>query len=572
MTDLENVKAFERDLDLAFDQLASRRFDASQCLDLAANIYESAASGAGPDGLSEYIERGIQVLAPHFVSGKTGIAPDAEHLIADLIFGSHYYMLREYLYYTYNAPGSFIWRFSDKAVEIKFADKSIPRQFFIAHNNTLINSRDLFSDYDASPKIIELLTGQPEGELTRNVQEASALIEHEADMKLGAYFSILSPSDSVDLGGYTYADFISVYRVMLTKALYHRYFFRANHTIGAIFISRDELVGVLALDVGRDEVVCSKILNDIVYDARAAKEGLEPLYFPLYQSAHPKGARIAMCPHHFAAWEGIVGLFRVVGARRPKVFLDQVSKALGRKFVGRLRRAFEQQGFACRSNIDLRRFDDKLPDIDLAVVSEEPTLGYVVYLCEIKGPIPPRWAKDQLRALNKDNVAKAFSQIGAIRKFMNTEEGLTVLRGLLPREGHPHFKEFVITIHYLVITSDNAGMFFGDMDQTIIDFRTLERLLTRSDGDIAFIQHVLATYSDEIDKAVVTTQIECQIGNRIVRYEGVTRSPVVDFPQLQWQNSPERQQMIDEFITGKNHPFDALGPFLNPMSDKDDGD
>ena len=430
-------------------------------------------------------------------------------------------------------------------------------------------SRELFEGYEAADEIVKLLTGEPEGAFTPNVEKASTLIEREVEMKLGAYFSILSPDEAVDLGGYTYADFIAIYRILLKKALYHRYFCRANRAVGAIFIDRNELTALLQQEAARQADICSKILDDIVYDARAAKNGEEALYFPLYQHGDAAGGRIVMCPHYVAPWEAIVGLFRVVASRRPNVFLQHVSGILGAKFLTRVREAFERQGFLCRSNIFLRRFDPALPDIDLALVSEEPTLGYVIFLCEVKSPIPPRWAKDQLRVLNKESIAKAFEQVAAIKMFIHTDQGLEVIRGLLPPEGHPHFAEFVIVIHHLVITSDNAGMFFQDKDQTVIDFRSLERLLSRSDGDMLFIQHVLGIYAEEIDKAVVTAMAECDVGDKHVRYEGVVDSPILDFPQVQWRNSEERKKMVEEFLTGGHHPLDVLGPLFDKASSKE---
>jgi len=52
------------------------------------------------------------------------------------------------------------------------------------------------------------------------------------------------------------------------------------------------------------------------------------------------------------------------------------------------------------------------------VIVEEPTLGFVMLICEVKSPLPPQWAKDQLRALAKDNVSKAFRQTEAISTFL----------------------------------------------------------------------------------------------------------------------------------------------------------
>jgi hypothetical protein len=180
-------------------------------------------------------------------------------------------------------------------------------------------------------------------------------------------------------------------------------------------------------------------------------------------------------------------------------------------------------------------------------------------LCELKSPLPPRWAKDQLKVLNKDSVSKAFQQAKAIASFLGTDEGIYFLRSLLPEQGLPHFDGFVIAVEHLIITSDNAGMFFGNQKTRIINFRTLDRLLKRSDGDMAFIQYVLRTYNQYVDEAVKTATNEFEVGGRTVSYEGVADGPLLDFPALQWRSSPERQKGVDEFIASGLHPFDVFG-------------
>jgi hypothetical protein len=269
--------------------------------------------------------------------------------------------------------------------------------------------------------------------------------------------------------------------------------------------------------------------------------------------------RIVMRPHHFAQSEGIVNLLRVVAQRRPAAFLNNVSDLLGKCFTRRVRRAFEAQGFTCHSDVSLRVFGPHLPDIDLMVISEEPTLGYVLLMCELKSPVPPRWAKDQLRALNADSVSKAFRQVDAVQEFLKTEQGLQFIRKLLPERGIPHFDGFVAAVKHLIVTSANAGMFFDREATTILNFRTLERLLRRSDGDIAFILQILKTYKHHADEALKTKTVEVKIGDRTVAHEGVTVGAALEFPENRWRSAPERQVMIDEFIASGAHPFDVLG-------------
>lgn len=554
----EVIRAFEAELDAALAGLAVYGFDADQSLALAANIYETFASdkrhpaGAGPGPL----DRGMTILGSRLVSGSSGAAPDLEALAHDLFFASHYYMLREYLYYSYNVPGSMTWSFSEKRVEVRFSDPTIPRQFFTVFNDMLLLSRDMFTSFTAGEEIRRLLEGEPEGQQTPDAEAAFALIAQEVEIKLRAYFSILPMDAEIALGGYSYGQFVAFYRRLLEKALYHRYLAKLDDAVGAIFIAEDELVAAAQEDPGLPPSVTRAILADIVFDGAAVASKADASYFSLFREG--ASSRIVMRSHHFALAEGLVNLLRVVAQRRPRAFLDRVSNALGKAFVQRVRAAWEAEGFVAHADVSLRSFDPALPDIDLLVISEEPTLGYVVFVCELKSPIPPRWAKDQLKALNNDSVSKAFRQAEAVRRFIRTDEGVAFLRAKLPPEGIPHFDGFIVVVDHLVITSDNAGMFFGQENTKIINFRTLERLLARSDGDMAFIQHVLATYNEKADKLVNKAMMEFKLAGRTVAYEGVADCPMLDFPQACWRNSPERQAMIDQFIADGAHPFDVL--------------
>lgn len=554
------ISAFEKELD---EHLFSRSVysnDANACLGLATNAYElGAAKGAEFHATAEALHRGITILAPRLVSGQAGGDPDVKVLFDDIAFAGHYYMVRDYLYYSYNVPESFEWTFTDRRVEIRFKDRSIPRQFFTVHNDLLLNSQDHFAGFDGPDTVRVLLKGQPEGQVTDNVIQAASLLDQEVDLKLAAYFSIIGADADIDLGGFSYAEFYKLYRWLMGNALYHRYFAQANEAFGAIFIEEDKLIrDVEQAELGLPAVVVRNILRDIVFNADAQNSRTDASYFSLLREGASPG-RIVLMPHHFATSERLVNLLRVVAQRRPETFLNHVSEELGKRFTQRVKVMFEAQGFACRSDVSLRDFDPKLPDIDLLVISEEPTLGYVLLVCELKSPIPPRWAKDQLKVLNKDSISKAFQQAKAISTFLGTDQGIYFLRSLLPDEGLPHFDGFVVAVESLIITSDNAGMFFGKQKTRIINFRTLDRLLKRSDGDMACIQHILRTYNQVADEEVRTVTSEFQVDNRVVSYEAVTDGPLLDFPVVQWRNSPDRERGIEEFVSAGMHPFDVFG-------------
>lgn len=562
MVEKSQLRDFEQQLDKALSALPSLRWSSTSALGLASEIYEIGAFKKGPGG-AEWIERGYAILASHFVAGKDGYEAeisreaDVRQIMDDLAFTQHYYMLREYLYYSYNVPGSMEWTFDDGKVEIRFADRSIPRQFFTVHNDQLLGSEHHFRDFHHSDQILRLLEDEPEGVATANMLAADPLMQEEVDLKLAAYFSLIAPDSPIDLGGYSYQQFMSVYGLLLKKALYHRYLARAQDAVGAIYMPEQDLLEGINEELGVSPDIGRRILKDMVFDRDATVDRVDATYFSLMREGDGDG-RVVMRPHHFAIAEGLVNILRVIAQRRPNTFLEQVSNEIGSAFVRRVKASWEAQGFICHSEVSLREFDATLPDVDLMVISVEPTLGYVIFVCELKCPVPPRWAKDQLKVLNKDSVSKAFRQVEALQHFIRTEDGVRFLARMLPKEGHPRFDSFVVALDHLVITSDNAGMFFGAESTKVINFRTLERLLRRSDGDMALIQHVLATYAEHADAALVTTMVEFPLGPLTVAYEAVTHGPLLEFPQGHWRSDPELESKIDAYVDEGLHPHDVL--------------
>jgi hypothetical protein len=553
----DQIAEFEEKLDAELARRPTIGFDANKSLMLACNIVEAAAARSETQELATMLSDGIETFASHFVSGLAGGEPDVELLVHDLMFGAYYHHLREILYYSYNVPGSIDWTFSEGRLELRYCDRSIPRQYFTVWNEHVFLSMKTFDGFMATDELRKLLKDVPEWEYGEAHEAAERYLKEYADRKLAAYFAMLDPNSDIDFGGYTYREFYSVYRIMMAKALYHRYQAELNDALGCIFMDMPGLIDGMAEETGIETTTVAAILQDMIYDAAAVKERLDPSYFSMMkEGAEPY--RIIMRPIDFSKAEGLVQLLRVVAQRKPKTFLSNVSNPLGSRFVQRVKAAFEAQGFLCHAEVSLASIDPALPDIDLLVIAEEPTLGYVMLVCELKSPLPPRWAKDQLRVLAKDSVSKAFRQAQAIGEFLRRPEGVEFIGSVIPEGGLEHFDEFVTVIDQLVITSDNAGMFFGQEETPIINFRTLERLLGRSDGDILHIRTCINTYNDGADTYLETKMVDIEVGELTVSAEGFTPTALMDFPQNAWRSSPERQQLIDEFVAGGHHPFDCL--------------
>lgn len=554
---MPEVRAFERELDAVLESLPSLECDGEACLSLASDIVESLYH-KGDTGNAQSLEVGLYVLLPYFVKRRSSKLPTIEQLMPDLWFAGHYYLLRDYLYYTYNAPGSIAWTFAPERVAMRFKDRSIPRQYYLQENNTFMTSIETFDNFPHGKSIRDLLAGRDEVTPSDELIRAWDLIQQEADLKLGIYYNFIDPQDEVTLGDYTYKQFHCVYRVLLTKALYHRYYAAANLPFaGSVSISRRDLLHIISTETDTPLTASSAILADLVYDRPAADAGVSPLYMPLYAGGN--GDQIVMMPHTFATRDGLTELLRVIGIRRPHVFSSGISGVLGDALVTRVKGMFTEQGFSCTTNIELSKFERGLPDIDLLVVSEEPTFGYVMFFCELKNPIPPRWAKDHLKALNGDSIAKAFEQTARIQKFLETERGEQFIRSQLPPGGLPYFgEEFLVSPTFLVITSFNVGMFFGDQQHTIIDYHTLGRILKTCDGDITYLSGILKSLMGSADQCLSLVPIECEVGQRQVTYEGVTVGKLMDFPQNTYKSIGLDKKMAAEFIADGCHPYDVL--------------
>ena len=121
VNDIQKIKKFESELDDALERLPSLLCDGDESIRLAMNFIDISYMQLN-HGAASHLERGLRILAPYFIKGRVGPEPTVEQLFPDLLFAAHYFILRENLYYTYNASESFAWQFADNEVQIKFKD------------------------------------------------------------------------------------------------------------------------------------------------------------------------------------------------------------------------------------------------------------------------------------------------------------------------------------------------------------------------------------------------------------------------------------------------------------------
>jgi len=121
------IQSFERDLDAALESLKSLEYDGEECILKAAQVIEICYAEQNYSAAAQ-LSWGLNILAPFFIKfnkhNKITREVSFGDLIKDLNFAGYYYLIREYLYYTYNAKGSILWNFKDdnisKASEVRF--------------------------------------------------------------------------------------------------------------------------------------------------------------------------------------------------------------------------------------------------------------------------------------------------------------------------------------------------------------------------------------------------------------------------------------------------------------------
>ena len=160
--------------------------------------------------------------------------------------------------------------------------------------------------------------------------------------------------------------------------------------------------------------------------------------------------------------------------------------------------------------------------------------------------------------LNADSVVKGFDQLDRVSEFLSTPEGIKFLRSRLPDAGLPHFSGFVVATKSLIITSRNAGMFFGDKKHTIVDYVTLERALKKCDGDMAFLLRIFSNLNTWLDDGFELDTSEVLVGGKSVRYDVLKIKHLMDFVANEFKSVGIDKQMLEDALQDGYHPFDVF--------------
>lgn len=258
-----------------------------------------------------------------------------------------------------------------------------------------------------------------------------------------------------------------------------------------------------------------------------------------------------MIPSIVATSDGFTNILRIWAKRDPKLFLQQFSEEIGANFEEYIAKLFVEKDFKVYKNIKLKKIQKDLPDIDLFIISKEPTLGFHIYIVEIKNPIPATWGKHYLKAKGKKGfVKKAFDQLKKIDDFLSTEKGVFLIYSLILKAYKDWSKDFIggffTPIEFFIVTSQNAGMFFKKSNKTIIDYHTLKRILEKCDGDVVYISKTLQSVIEESNKCYEIKVQNFQLDDLTVEYEVAALLYLFDFPDHKYKSKGIDKEIEDE--------------------------
>ncbi|WP_435238117.1 hypothetical protein [Streptomyces sp. YPW6] len=555
---LEEIKAFELALDREMQSRDIFQMSATSVLrDTFGMISVLDSQGVEVNALAATLRRGLDVALPILIKGgESGREVDVRKVVDDLTFLSHYYLIREYLYYSYTSPGSFSWDFEGNRVVIEFSDPSIPRQFSQGWNAEFLDLIEVHRQKVGNSGIEDLLRGKEECGDGEHLSKAFEATLAEAKVRAGLKFDLLDAvGAAISMKGYTYEIFRRVYEYLLAKALYHRHFARVNSTWPVFQFPKEELVRELVVGTRLAESDIRAVLGDLAYSPGTKHQ---PMYFSIVD--HPELSEFLMTVESVISDDIPAHLMRVQAGRDPNWFLSRVSNPLGDQFVDRLASLFEEIGFLVQKNVPLASIDPKAPDVDLLVVSREETLGYFVFAIEAKATLPAYWAKDYLRALNKGGLSKAFDQVASVVKVLGSDGGSQLLvERVLSMDPEP-LADGQIVLKSLIVTSQNSGMFFEQESSkvSIIDHRTLKQLLRASDGDVVYIGEMLQSVRDSRNPEVAKMQVE--VGGLLVTYDVVAGSDPVFFPLNEWKSTGRDAEVARSFFEdggSRQNPFEV---------------
>lgn len=461
--------------------------------ELVEGLYKNGNFGAG-----ENFRPVLDVLIPKLLESIKPKENKLEEIpfIEAVEFSGAFYSLRDLIYISFAAPSSIEFTGDKNNIKISVKDATIFRQIVCEVQAFSLNSKCNDERTLNLDEIVSLLSGTNSWDSNDpNVAKVLASIEMETDWKIKHYFSHIPENSCIDLGGYLYSEFISIYKQLLYISLYERYYSKANNLSCVITYDEKQLINALKENTGIDVSKCEKILRDIASSSRGT--------FNYFYSDNT----YYLFPFSFSLKDGINAILKQYAQKDSDAFSAHCAGVIGDSLVSKVSGYFDSfKNFCVFKEILLQGYSKDLPDIDCLIVSYEPSLGFHFFVCEVKNNLPASWAKEYLKAAGKKGfIEKALSQSGKILDFLKTDDGAELLRQKA-MQAFPQLDMkalfptgFCGVIDCVIVTSQSIGMFFPEITTTIIADDMLRQIVSKCDGDVNFIRHHLRHLNENLD-------------------------------------------------------------------------
>jgi len=488
---IELIKSFETYLDVQLKSMNIMNYEKFESILLVGNIFELALHEMKPlwFGAMDIL---ISELFLNDKGKKTEIP--VELAFSALEFCQNYYYLRDYFYYVYNVENSVKWNFNNNNIKIDLIDDSFQVQQFLEINNYYMKSIDIFSNYKSQSKKTADLVNEIDDEFTysKEGEQAIKLCIEEAELKLSNYHYFLK--EDLQFDHYSIEQFRGVYKLVLARALLSRYFSskfhkKDEHRSYTLTINKKQFIEALIHDSGYDEDIINNVLLDISLDEFKISKNQGITSFPIIYN-YVEDMYI-MIPNIVCFCDIFISLRKLWALKDPGKYGKIVAPIVGNELSNKINDLLINNGFP----YVIRKYNigNNLPDIDVLAIWPEKEFGKVVFICETKNPIPELFGKDFVRSVGpKGFLPKAKKQLDKIKESLDPVK----LRDfLVSRYPDGEFEYGVYGINFLIITSNNIGVFFSEGDYRIIDWETFRKIIISSQGDIL---HILRGLNKEL--------------------------------------------------------------------------
>ncbi|MAB50250.1 hypothetical protein [Marinobacter sp.] len=505
----------------------------------------------------------LEILIPKVLKRKdptgslrsTGSSFNLEAIANSISVAMAYYQLRDYIYISFTENNAIEWQILDQRLLVSVKDLSIFRQLCGEIQVFFINSSKVENKGTETEDLVELLAGTKQFDLeNENVAKSLDIIEKETKWKLGFLYDHLPSDSKIQLDGYNYSEFYKVYNELLEHSIYQRYYSLANNLSSVITYSEDELVNATESAFGIGKSLCRKILIDIAASSRSSFIWV------------PSKKKFLLFPFSFSLKDGLSGILKKFAKDHPNKFSSSVAVAIGNSLVERLSDYFKPfSNFRCLTEINLQKYSSDLPDIDLLAISYEPSLGFHIFVCEAKNNLPASWAKEHLKARGKDGyVEKALSQSKKINKFLRTKPGVDLIYSIIKKHfSHLDFERlfptgFSAVYDFVIITSQNLGMFFPNAETSIINEDMFKHIIDGSDGDVCYIQNFLRNMNETLDSCYDVKTVSIDTDHYQIEYEVAQLSKILQIERTQYLSVGALEDLEHESLSTGGHFVDML--------------